>query len=207
MQWFIKEQVEEVATMSDLLRVVERSRDDVMEVENYMAREQSGGEGERPDRAASPPALEPQSDELRAPRRRPGMRRWRIRSCAGSGDGSLRRGGVPLLHPPGLPVPDRLRAAAVAGRRAGAAAGVDAAFAGLASSVLETEMALHREFAARWGVADLEAERAAPATSAYCNFLLRTASLGDFAELARGGAAVHVELRGDRRRAVRVGLV
>ena len=48
MQWFIKEQVEEVATMSDLLRVVERSRDDVMEVENYMAREQSGGEGTDP---------------------------------------------------------------------------------------------------------------------------------------------------------------
>ena len=48
MQWFIKEQVEEVATMSDLLRVVERSRDDVMEVENYMAREHPGGEGEDP---------------------------------------------------------------------------------------------------------------------------------------------------------------
>ncbi len=48
MQWFIKEQVEEVATMSDLLRVVERSRDDVMEVENYMAREHTGGEAEDP---------------------------------------------------------------------------------------------------------------------------------------------------------------
>ena len=48
MLWFVKEQVEEVATMSDLLRVVERSRDDVMEVENYMAREQSGGEGTDP---------------------------------------------------------------------------------------------------------------------------------------------------------------
>ena len=48
LQWFIKEQVEEVATMSDLLRVVERSRDDVMEVENYMAREQSGDEGTDP---------------------------------------------------------------------------------------------------------------------------------------------------------------
>jgi ferritin len=47
-QWFIKEQVEEVATMSDLLRVVERSKDDPMEVENYMAREHSGGEGEDP---------------------------------------------------------------------------------------------------------------------------------------------------------------
>ena len=48
MQWFIKEQVEEVATMSDLLRVVERLRNDVMEVENYMAREHSGGEAEDP---------------------------------------------------------------------------------------------------------------------------------------------------------------
>jgi bacterioferritin B len=47
-QWFIKEQVEEVATMSDLLRVVERSKHDPMEVENYMAREHSGGEGEDP---------------------------------------------------------------------------------------------------------------------------------------------------------------
>src|SRR3954454_12446578 len=48
MQWFIKEQVEEVATMSDLLRVVERSQHDPMEVENFMAREHSGGEGEDP---------------------------------------------------------------------------------------------------------------------------------------------------------------
>jgi ferritin len=47
-QWFIKEQVEEVATMSDLLRVVERSKDDPMEVENYMAREHSSGEPDDP---------------------------------------------------------------------------------------------------------------------------------------------------------------
>ena len=39
--WFIKEQVEEVATMSDLLRVVERSKTDPMEIENFMAREHS----------------------------------------------------------------------------------------------------------------------------------------------------------------------
>jgi thiaminase/transcriptional activator TenA len=57
-------------------------------------------------------------------------------------------------------------------------------FATLAQSVLETEMALHREFAARWGVHDLEAEAVAPATASYCNFLLRVAALGDFAELA-----------------------
>jgi bacterioferritin B len=47
-QWFIKEQVEEVATMSDLLRVVERSKHDPMEVENYMAREHPGDAGEDP---------------------------------------------------------------------------------------------------------------------------------------------------------------
>ena len=47
-QWFIKEQVEEVATMSDLLRVVERSKHDPMEVENYMAREHSGSAPEDP---------------------------------------------------------------------------------------------------------------------------------------------------------------
>jgi len=44
MQWFIKEQVEEVATMSDLLRVAERSRDDVHDIEDYIAREQTGAE-------------------------------------------------------------------------------------------------------------------------------------------------------------------
>jgi ferritin len=47
-QWFIKEQVEEVATMSDLLRVVERSRDDPMEIENWLAREHSGEEAADP---------------------------------------------------------------------------------------------------------------------------------------------------------------
>jgi len=42
MQWFIKEQVEEVATMTDLLRVAERLRDDVDDIEDYIAREQTG---------------------------------------------------------------------------------------------------------------------------------------------------------------------
>ncbi|MCW2759193.1 MAG: Ferritin, Dps family protein [Nocardioidaceae bacterium] len=40
MQWFIKEQVEEVATMSDLLAVVTRNRDDIEDIEEYVAREQ-----------------------------------------------------------------------------------------------------------------------------------------------------------------------
>jgi ferritin len=42
MQWFIKEQTEEIATMSDLLRVVERSQDHPMDIEDYLAREQLG---------------------------------------------------------------------------------------------------------------------------------------------------------------------
>ena len=57
-------------------------------------------------------------------------------------------------------------------------------FAALSLAVLETEMELHRGFAARWGVDDLDATALEPATAAYCDFLLRTASLGDFCELA-----------------------
>ena len=58
--------------------------------------------------------------------------------------------------------------------------------AGLAQSVLEDEMSLHRELAASWGLAvsQLDAERPWPATAAYCDFLLRTAALGDFGQLA-----------------------
>jgi bacterioferritin B len=40
MQWFIKEQVEEVATMSDLVAVVRRSRDSIEAIEEYVQREQ-----------------------------------------------------------------------------------------------------------------------------------------------------------------------
>jgi bacterioferritin B len=47
MQWFIKEQVEEVATMSDLLTVVSRNQDDINNIEEYVAREQTG-EGSDP---------------------------------------------------------------------------------------------------------------------------------------------------------------
>jgi bacterioferritin B len=48
MQWFIKEQIEEVATMSDLLRVVERSKDDPMEIENFIAREHPAAASDDP---------------------------------------------------------------------------------------------------------------------------------------------------------------
>ncbi len=52
MQWFIKEQIEEVATMSDLLRVVDRARENPLLAEEYLARESLGDGGEDP---ASPP--------------------------------------------------------------------------------------------------------------------------------------------------------
>jgi bacterioferritin B len=47
-QWFLKEQVEEVATMSDLLAWCTRSQDRPSEIEDYVARELAGGEGADP---------------------------------------------------------------------------------------------------------------------------------------------------------------
>ena len=48
MQWFIKEQIEEVATMTTLLRVAERSRDDVADIEDFVAREEGETQDEDP---------------------------------------------------------------------------------------------------------------------------------------------------------------
>ena len=42
MQWFIKEQVEEVAKMADVLTVVTRSKDDLEAIEDWVAREETG---------------------------------------------------------------------------------------------------------------------------------------------------------------------
>jgi ferritin len=53
-QWFLKEQVEEVSSMSSLLAVVERSGESANFVEDYLAREQRGAEG--PDPTAPPAA-------------------------------------------------------------------------------------------------------------------------------------------------------
>jgi bacterioferritin B len=52
-QWFLKEQIEEVSTMSSLLAVVQRSAGAPMFVEDYLAREHSGGEASDP---TAPPA-------------------------------------------------------------------------------------------------------------------------------------------------------
>ena len=53
MQWFIKEQVEEVASMNDLLKVVERASDNPLLAEEYLAREALRREGADP---TAPPA-------------------------------------------------------------------------------------------------------------------------------------------------------
>ncbi len=53
LHWFLQEQREEVSSMSALLAIVERSRDNVMFVEDYLARE-SGGEAAL--EAGAPPA-------------------------------------------------------------------------------------------------------------------------------------------------------
>lgn len=48
MAWFLKEQVEEIATMSELAEVAERTRDNPMLLEEYIAREHPGEEREDP---------------------------------------------------------------------------------------------------------------------------------------------------------------
>jgi ferritin len=53
LQWFVKEQVEEVALMGDLLNVVERARDNLLLAEDFIAREGLGEESEDP---TAPPA-------------------------------------------------------------------------------------------------------------------------------------------------------
>ena len=53
MLWFIKEQVEEVRSMNDLLNVVERAKDDPLHGEEYLARQ---GVGEEEADPTTPPA-------------------------------------------------------------------------------------------------------------------------------------------------------
>jgi bacterioferritin B len=54
MQWFVKEQVEEVALMQDLLSVVERAEDNLLLADEFVAREALGEE--QADRRSPPPA-------------------------------------------------------------------------------------------------------------------------------------------------------
>ncbi len=48
MQWFLKEQVEEVSSMNDLLTIAERLVDRPMDIEDWLAREGGTGEGADP---------------------------------------------------------------------------------------------------------------------------------------------------------------
>jgi thiaminase/transcriptional activator TenA len=59
------------------------------------------------------------------------------------------------------------------------------AFARLCHETLESEMTLHRSYAADFGIsaAELESETKSAVTQAYTDFLLRTAALGDYSEL------------------------
>lgn len=58
-------------------------------------------------------------------------------------------------------------------------------FATLLEETLHTEMALHREYAASFGISepDLEATEPSPTTRAYTDFLVRTAAHGTFGDL------------------------
>ena len=53
LHWFLQEQREEVASMTELLAIVQRGRDNLLHVEEYLAR--SSG-GENPLEAGAPPA-------------------------------------------------------------------------------------------------------------------------------------------------------
>lgn len=53
MLWFLKEQVEEVASMTTLLNIAERAGDNWFDLENYVARESIGDGGNDP---SAPPA-------------------------------------------------------------------------------------------------------------------------------------------------------
>lgn len=58
-------------------------------------------------------------------------------------------------------------------------------FAELTNATLQTEMSLHREYAAEFGISReaLAHERKAPTTQAYTDFLVRVATAGEFPEL------------------------
>jgi bacterioferritin B len=53
LNWFLKEQVEEVASMSDLLAIARRAKENPLWIEEYLSRE---GIGEQPDDPTAPPA-------------------------------------------------------------------------------------------------------------------------------------------------------
>ena len=75
MNWFLKEQVEEVASMSDLLKIVDRAGDNLFHVEDYVAREVPGG-GHSTPRRPGPPAASSASPSSPAPHFPRDLERW-----------------------------------------------------------------------------------------------------------------------------------
>jgi bacterioferritin B len=53
LHWFLQEQREEVASMTELLAVLERGKDNLLAVEDHLSR---AGRGESPLEAGAPPA-------------------------------------------------------------------------------------------------------------------------------------------------------
>jgi ferritin len=53
LHWFLQEQREEVASMTELLAVVERGKDNLLNVEEHLSR---SGRAESPLEAGAPPA-------------------------------------------------------------------------------------------------------------------------------------------------------
>jgi hypothetical protein len=53
LHWFLQEQREEVSSMTELLQIVERGKDNLLQVEEYLSREAGG---ENPLEAGAPPA-------------------------------------------------------------------------------------------------------------------------------------------------------
>ena len=53
LNWFVKEQVEEVSSMTDLLNVCEQAKESPLLIEDFLAREQLGDAGDDP---SAPPA-------------------------------------------------------------------------------------------------------------------------------------------------------
>ena len=116
LQWFLKEQVEEVATMNDLLTVVRRAADNPLLVEEYLARENGIGAaavGDDPDRAAGGGRLGAAAQDARvvgAPQRHArsvevlevslGELPRRPELVAQAGEGDLALGLHDRLHPP-----------------------------------------------------------------------------------------------------------
>ena len=104
LQWFVKEQVEEVALMGDLLNVVERSIDNLLLAEEYIARESLGEEGSDPTAPPRSPASKKRRRRIAAQHSYPSQpARLRIvlmrrnsamssRSAAGAGAGRKRAG-------------------------------------------------------------------------------------------------------------------